>query len=129
MLLLLLREHFSFHVIDQVFQFLAGLEVWDLLGWNFNPRPRFGVAAHARAALARAEAAKAANLNLVTGPQGADYAVKDGFHNDLAVLARQFGKAGDFFNQIGFGHGSPYSTRNSFPRQETTFTETVRATV
>jgi hypothetical protein len=53
--------------VNQVFQFLAGLEVRDLLGGNLDPVTRFGIASDAGLALARAETPEAAYLNLVTG--------------------------------------------------------------
>jgi len=53
--------------VDQILQLLAGLEVRDLLSRNFDPVTGLGITSDAGLALAGAEAAKAAYLNLVTG--------------------------------------------------------------
>src|SRR5664279_5318208 len=63
--------------VDHVLQFLAGLEEGDLLGRNFDAVAGFGIASDAGFALPGAEAAKAANFNLVARAQGTHYAVKD----------------------------------------------------
>src|SRR5215831_456741 len=94
-------------MVDQVFKFFAGLEIGDLLRWNLDSRPRLGIAPYARAALPGTKAAKASNLNLVPRSQRAHHAVKDGFHNDFTIFARELGQTGYFFDQIGFGHSSP----------------------
>src|SRR6266567_3890470 len=55
--------------VYDVFQLFTGLEIRDLLGRNFHARAGLRVATHARLPLPGAEAAKAANLNLVTATQ------------------------------------------------------------
>src|ERR1019366_4109154 len=80
----------SFHrraTVHQIFQFLAGLEERDLLGRNFHPVARFRVPAHARLALARAEAPKPAYFDLVAHSQRTHHAVKDRIYNHFAVFA------------------------------------------
>src|SRR5260370_5974610 len=59
-------------VVDHVLEFLAGLEIGDLFGRDLNAGAGLGVASHAGLALAGAEAAKAADLDLVARAQGAD---------------------------------------------------------
>src|SRR5579859_6204893 len=80
-------------VIDHILKFFAGFEIGDLLGRHFHARAGFGIAAYARLALPRAKTAKAADLNLVARPQGADNAVKNRFHDDFTVFARQLRQA------------------------------------
>src|SRR5262249_34531632 len=93
-------------VVDDVLEFLAGLEVRDLLGRHFHASASLGVAAHAGFPLPRAETAKAADLDLVAGAQGTHDAVKNRFDDDFAVFARQLRQARDFFDEVGFGHSS-----------------------
>jgi hypothetical protein len=57
--------------VDQVAEFLGGLEVGDALGGDFDALAGFGVAPDAGVALADAEGAKAANFDLVSALQGA----------------------------------------------------------
>jgi len=98
--------------VNQVFQLLAGLEEGDLFGGNLDPVAGLGIAADAGLTLPSAEAAKAANFNLVTGAQRAHHALKDCFNNDFAVLAGQLRQAGHFIDQICLGHrGSPLCGR------------------
>ncbi len=77
----------GFHLIDEVFQFLAGFEVRNLFGGNFDARSGLGIASDARLALAGAEAAESANFDLVTGAKGANDGVKDRLHDHLGVFA------------------------------------------
>src|SRR5579863_2288129 len=77
-------------VVYQVFQLFAGLEERDFLGRHFDLFPGLGIAAGARFALAGAEAAEAADLDLVAGAQGSHHAVENGFHNHFTVFARKF---------------------------------------
>src|ERR1035438_6764293 len=55
--------------VDQGFQFLAGLEVGDLLCWYVHARAGLRIAPNTRFALTRAETSESANLNLVAGLQ------------------------------------------------------------
>src|SRR5271157_4228489 len=90
--------------IHHVLQFLAGLEVRNLLGGHFDAGAGLGIAANAGLALARAETAESANLDLIAGPEGTDDAVENGLHDDFRLLACHLHHAGDFFNQIGLCH-------------------------
>src|SRR5205085_7022371 len=51
--------------VHQVFQFLAGLEKGDFFRWDLDLVACLGIAADARLALPRAEAAEAANFDFV----------------------------------------------------------------
>jgi hypothetical protein len=84
--------------VDNIFQFLAGLEKGDFFGRNFDPIAGLGIASNTGFALSRPEAAKATNLNLIARAQGAHYTVEDGLNYHLAILARKFRKARDFFD-------------------------------
>src|SRR5258707_11095223 len=98
----------SIPLVDQILQFLAGLEEWNLFSRYLDALAGLGVPAHARFALAGAETAKAADLDLVSRAQRAHHAVKNGFHNYFAVFACKFRQTRDFIDQIGFCH------KNSF---------------
>lgn len=90
--------------VDDIFQFLAGLEKWDFLGGHFHSIARLWIAAYAGLSLAGAEAAEATDFNFVADAQRTHDAVKDSFDYDFTVLAGQFCEAGNFFNEIGFRH-------------------------
>src|SRR6266481_5833736 len=91
-------------VVNQIFQFLAGLEEWNLLCRSFHPVACFRIPAHARLALAREEAAKPTYFDLVAYPQRAHHAIKDRVHNHFAVFAGEFRQPGNFFDQVSFRH-------------------------
>src|ERR1017187_4395356 len=55
--------------VDQVFQFFAGLEVGDFLGWYVHARSGLGISPNTWFALTRAETSESANFNLVAGLQ------------------------------------------------------------
>src|SRR5579884_1413437 len=76
--------------VYQVFEFLAGLEERNFLGRHLDAVAGLGVAPDAGFALARTEAAKAADLDLIAGAQRAHDAVEDGLDDDFAVIAGQF---------------------------------------
>ncbi len=104
-------------VVDQVLQLLAGLEERNLLGRNFDPVAGLRIAPNARLALAGAEAAKSADLNLVTDAQRTHYAVKDRLHNHFAVFAGKFRQPGNLFDQVRFCNMpicSPSPNRNGW---------------
>ena len=84
--------------VHHILQLLAGFEERNLLGRNLDPVAGLGIATDTGLALARPETAKATNLDLVSRPQGPHYTVEDGLNNHLAVLARKFRKARDFFD-------------------------------
>src|SRR5258706_2593389 len=77
-------------IVHQIFQFLAGFEERDFLCRNFHPVTRLRISAHARLALARAETAEPAYLDLIAHSQRAYYAVKDRIHNHFAIFAGKF---------------------------------------
>jgi hypothetical protein len=90
--------------IHQVFQFLAGLEERNFLGGDFHAVTGLWISADTGLALPSAEAAKAANFDLVAHSKGAHDAVEDGLDDDFTILARQLRQAGDFIDQISFCH-------------------------
>src|SRR5206468_2176565 len=91
-------------VVHHVLQFLAWLEIRNLLGGHLDAGSSLRIAPDAGLPLARAEATKAADLDLVTAAQGFHDAVEDGLDDDLRLLAGHFHYARDLFNQIRLGH-------------------------
>ena len=73
-------------VIDEVLQLFAGLEEGNLLGRHFHFGAGLRIAPGAAAALARAEAAEAADFDLVAGLQRAD----DAFENVSTTASDSF---------------------------------------
>src|ERR1035438_1619834 len=71
--------------VDHILQLLARLEEGDLLSGDLDTIAGLGIASDAGLALPGAEAAKAADLNLVACAQGAHHALKDGLYNNFAV--------------------------------------------
>src|ERR1700721_1007097 len=76
--------------VDQILQFLAGLEEWNFLRGHFHALTGLRVAADPGFTLSGAETAKAADLDLVAGAQRAHHAVKDGLHDHFTIFARKF---------------------------------------
>src|SRR5438046_1969025 len=108
--------------VDELPQFLARLEVGNLLGRHHHSRARLGVAAGAAVALTDAEATEPAQLDLVAAVEGLDGRGEDGVHDHLGMLAGEVGDPRDFLDQLGLGHGrrwipdlmrNPYSLRLS----------------
>src|SRR6185503_9237580 len=97
----------SIRVVDHILQFLAGLEVRNLLGGNFHARAGLGISADARLPLARTKTAESADLDLIGISQRAHDAVEDRLHDNLGFLTGRFHYPGDLFNQIGFCHPLP----------------------
>jgi hypothetical protein len=93
----------GFCAIDEIFQFLAGLEERDALCRNFYFFSGLGVASDAATALAGAKTSKAANLNLLAFLNGFDDAVENSFDNGLGFLSRKLGDLQYFFDQIRLG--------------------------
>ena len=91
--------------IHQIAQFLARLEVRNLLCRNFNLGAGFWIAPNPRIALTDAETAKAANLDFVTGFQRADHGIEDGLDDGLGDAQRQIAQLGHFLNKDGIRHG------------------------
>src|SRR5713226_3607025 len=94
---------FAVRSVHEIFQLFAGFEERNLLCRHFHFFTGLGVAPYSAAALASAETAKAPNLDLFAFLQGADDAVEDRFDNGLRFLARQFGYAQDFFDEVSLG--------------------------
>src|SRR4029079_4673944 len=85
--------------VDELFQFLARLEVWDFLRRDVHLVASLGVAALAGLALAEAEAAEAAQLDLLAALQGVDDAGEDGIDDQFGVLLGEIGDPRDFFDK------------------------------
>src|SRR6266403_150762 len=94
---------FAVRGVYEIFELFARLEEGDLLRGHFHFFPCFGVAPHSAAALASAEAAKAANLNFFAFLEGADYAVENSFDDRFGFLARELRYAQNLFNEVGLG--------------------------
>src|SRR5271157_634423 len=77
-------------IVHHVLQFLAGLEIRDLLGGHFHPRAGFRVAADPGLSLASAETPESADLDLIAGAQGTNDTVENRLHNDLRFLPGHF---------------------------------------
>src|SRR5688572_14040597 len=79
-------RRFRHGLVDQFLQFLAGLEVRDLLRRHFQLLPGLRIAAGAGLAAAQAEAAEAAELDLLSGAEGVDDGVEDDVDDRLGLL-------------------------------------------
>src|ERR1022692_2601288 len=90
--------------VHHVFQFLARLEIRDLLGRHLDARAGLRIASDARLALPRSETAETANLDLLAGAQRTHDTVKNGLYDDLGFFPRHLDYARDLFNQTGPGH-------------------------
>src|SRR5215467_14595980 len=90
----------SSSVVYKIFQFLAGLEVGNLLGGHFHLFSGLRVAPHASAAFAGAEAAEASNLDLLAFLQGSDDVVENRLDNRFGFFARKFGDVQNFLDEI-----------------------------
>src|ERR1035438_3559977 len=90
--------------VHHVFQFLARLEIRDLLGRHLDARAGLRIASDARLALPCAETAETANLDLVAGAQRTHDTVKNDLYDDLGFFPRLLDYARDLFNQTGLGH-------------------------
>jgi len=90
--------------VDGVAEFLGGLEEGDALGGDFHLGTGFGVASDAGVALAGAEAAEAADFDLVSGFKGFDDRLKEGFDDDFAIAACEVAEGCDFIDEVSFSH-------------------------
>src|SRR5579863_1553131 len=90
--------------VHQVAKLFGWLEIRNSLGRDFHPLAGLGVAANAGIALADAERAETANLDLVALVQCPDHRLKNCLHNDFAITARQVAKAGYLFHQVCLRH-------------------------
>src|SRR5579864_1833766 len=84
------RRSSAVSVIDEILQFLAGLEKRYFLRRYLYLFARLWVAPHAAAPLPCAEAAKSPNLDFLALLQGPDDALENGFHDCFRFPARQF---------------------------------------
>src|SRR6266853_4422579 len=91
--------------IDVILQLLTGLEERDALGRHFYLSPSFRIASRAAAALARAKAAEAANLDAVSALQRANDAFENSFDNGLGFFASKFCDADNLFHEVILSHG------------------------
>src|SRR5215216_1632284 len=90
-----------------LFEFLAGLEIRNALGWNVNRLACFGIATSTRPALACAETAEATKLDFFTFVQRAYYRVKNCFDYYFSVALVQLRSASHFFYKLCLSHRSP----------------------
>src|SRR5437016_12497051 len=90
-------------VIDKVFQVFAGLEIGNFLSRHSDFFSGLAIAPHASAALARSEAAEAANLDLFALLQSADDALEYGLYNCFGLFARELRHVQNFLDQVGLG--------------------------
>jgi hypothetical protein len=91
--------------VYRIAQLFRWLEEGNPLGWNIDLGTSLRIAARSGVALARSEAAEAANLNLVSDLQRPDDGVEERIDNDLPIAAGQVSKSGHFINKVGFRHG------------------------
>src|SRR2546421_6593867 len=87
-------------VIDKVFQVFAGLEIGNFLSRHFDFFSGLGIAPHASAALARSEAAEAANLDLFALLQSADDALEYGLYNCFGLFARELRRSEEHTSEL-----------------------------
>jgi len=90
--------------VYEVAEFFAGFEEGDAFGGDVDFGAGLGVAADAGFALAGAEAAEAADLDLVVGFERADDGFEHCVDDDLAVFAGEIAEGGYFFDQVSFSH-------------------------
>jgi len=90
--------------VYQVAEFFAGFEEGDAFCGDVDFGAGLGVAADAGFALAGAEAAEAADLDLVVGFESADDGFKHCVDDDLAVFAGEITEGGHLLNQVCFCH-------------------------
>src|SRR5258708_34961895 len=92
--------------VDQLPEFLAGLEVRNFFGGHEHPRSRLRVPAGAAIPPPDPEAAEAPQFGLVALLESVDAGGEHGFHDDLRVLAGEVGDARDLIHQLRLGHGA-----------------------
>jgi hypothetical protein len=91
-------------LVDQVFQFLAGLEVGDALRRHVHLVAGFRIPSLAGLTAPEPEAAKPPKLDLVAAMERVHDGLEHGVDDDLGVLLRQVGDPGDFLDEFGFCH-------------------------
>src|SRR5688500_9117776 len=92
--------------VDEILQFLAGLEVGHLLRRHVHLVARLRVAPLARLALAQAEAPEPAQLDLLTAVQRLDDALEYRVDDDFGVLLREIGDAGHCLHELRLRHAA-----------------------
>src|SRR3989338_5195902 len=97
--------------VDELSEALSYLEEGHPLLGHVHGRARLRVASLAGVAVADAEAAEAAKLDLVTLRERVGDVVEDRVDDRLGLFLRQIRELGDFVNQIGFGHRPPRVSR------------------
>src|SRR6185295_14375974 len=106
------RARLSGAFCEELFEFLARLEVRHSLGRNVDRFASLGVSAAAWSPLTSAEAPKAPQFDLFTLMQRADYRAKNGFDNHLGIALVQLRRASHFFNKFCLSHRSPVLPRS-----------------
>jgi hypothetical protein len=102
----LARLFWSRITIQQVFQFLAGLEVGSTFGRNFYAGARFRITTDSRLPLASTKASKTPDLDLIASVQGPYHATENRIDNVLRIFPRHLHGATEFLDQSSFGHHS-----------------------
>ena len=90
--------------IHQILQFFAGLERSNPFGRNFHACARFRITPHTRLPLARAEASKTPDFDLIPTAKSANHTGQNSLDDHLRVFLRHFHSARDFFDQLSLGH-------------------------
>src|SRR6266849_1602669 len=109
----------GFRAIHKIYQLFAGLEEGNFLGRHFDLLAGFRIAADASAALARAEAAEPADLDLLALLEGTNDAIENRFDDGLRLLAGKLCDTQNLFDKVGLrecgllGHRRYASSRNS----------------
>src|SRR5712672_1581549 len=83
-------------VVDQILEFLAGLEVWDTLGGYFHLFSGLWIPADACVPLANSKTAEPSNFEFVAGLECLDYTFEHGVDDDFRILPRQLRNLGHF---------------------------------
>src|ERR1041384_2080486 len=93
--------------VEERLELLAHLEVRDLRGRDVHLLARLGIAALAGRPVAEAEAAEAADLDLLAALQSVDDAAQRRLDDDPGLDLRDVELLGDDVDQVRLGHGVP----------------------
>jgi hypothetical protein len=91
--------------IHKIAEILARLEVGNALGRDRDGGSGLRITSRTRLALARAEAAKSTNFDLVARFDGPNDRIEECVDDDLAITARKVTEGYDVVDEFGFGHG------------------------
>lgn len=91
-------------VIYQIAQFLAGLEVRNSFRRHFDARTSLWIPSNARLPLARSEAAKPADLDLIAFVEAVDNTFEDRLYDDFRVLTSHLDHFRHFVDQLSLRH-------------------------